>query len=80
MSVRRWFNYLSINLVGKCLQVGGPFFNQRIATQLDLNKAVCSVPPMQDGITFQLIRENICISFAPNDMIIVYLCQNITES
>lgn len=27
-----------------------------------------------------LIRENSCISLAGNDIIIVYLCQNTTES
>ena len=33
-----------------------------------------------ESFILQPIRENICISLAANDIIIIYLCQNITES
>jgi hypothetical protein len=32
-----------------------------------------------ESFILQPIRENICISFAANDIIIIYLYQNITE-
>ena len=32
-----------------------------------------------ESFILQPIRENICISLAANDIIIIYLCQNTTE-
>ena len=44
-----------------------------------VNLAIAGKASLESFI-LQPIRKNICISLAANDMIIVYLCQNITES